>query len=39
MGIEQESTDEERTEPDGLDVYSDALLIIDALERHDVTDL
>jgi len=39
MGIEQESTDEERTEPDGLDVYSDALLLIDALERHDVTDL
>lgn len=36
---EQESTDEERTEPDGLDVYSDALLLIDALERHDVTAL
>jgi len=28
-----------RIEPDGLDVYSDALLLIDALERHDVTDL
>ncbi|WP_256546743.1 hypothetical protein [Halobellus inordinatus] len=39
MGVEQEPTDEERTEPDGLDVYSDALLLIDALERHDVTDL
>ncbi|TMT77993.1 hypothetical protein E2L06_18700 [Haloterrigena sp. H1] len=32
-------TDDDRTEPDGLDVYSDALLLIDALERHDVTDL
>lgn len=39
MGAEQEPTDEERTEPDGLDVYSDTLLLIDALERHDVTDL
>ena len=39
MGVEQESTDDERTEPDGLDVYSDALLLIDALERHDVTTL
>ena len=39
VGAEQESTDEERTEPDGLDVYSDALLLIDALERHDVTTL
>lgn len=38
-GTEQESTDEERTEPDGLDVYSDTLLLIDTLERHDVTDL
>mgnify|MGYP007047124833 FL=1 len=36
---EQEPTDEDRTEPDGLDVYSDALLLIDALERHDVTTL
>jgi len=34
-----EPDDEERTEPEGLDVYSDALLLIDALERHDVTDL
>jgi len=32
-------TDDDRTEPDGLDVYSDGLLLIDALERHDVTDL
>jgi len=39
VGAEQEPTDQERTEPDGLDVYSDALLLIDALERHDVTDL
>lgn len=39
VGVEQESTDEERTEPDGLDVYSDALLLIDALERHNVTAL
>lgn len=29
----------ERVEPDGLDIYSDALLLIDALERHDVSDL
>ena len=34
-----EPDDEERTEPEGLDVYSDALLLVDALERHDVTDL
>ncbi len=39
MGTEQESTDKDRTEPDGLDIYSDALLLIDALERHDVTTL
>ncbi|SDD93017.1 hypothetical protein, partial [Natrinema hispanicum] len=32
-------TDDDRTEPDGLDIYSDGLLLIDALERHDVTDL
>jgi len=36
---EQEPTDEDRTEPDRLDIYSDALLLIDALERHDVTAL
>ncbi|MFC4987147.1 hypothetical protein [Saliphagus infecundisoli] len=29
---------EERTEPD-LDVYADALLLVDALERHDVSTL
>jgi polyhydroxyalkanoate synthesis regulator phasin len=29
----------ERVEPDGIDVYSDALLLIDALERQDVSDL
>lgn len=39
VGAEQEPTSGERTEPDGLDVYSDALLLIDALERHDVTEL
>jgi hypothetical protein len=39
MGVKKESTDDERTEPDELDVYSDALLLIDALERHDVTTL
>ena len=34
------ATDEsERVEPDGVDVYSDALLLVDALERHDVSDL
>jgi hypothetical protein len=31
--------DTDRVEPDSLDVYSDALLLVDALERHDVTDL
>jgi len=39
VGAKEEPTDEDRTEPDGLDVYSDALLLIDALERHDVTAL
>jgi hypothetical protein len=29
----------ERSEPEGLEVYSDALLLIDALERNDVTEL
>jgi hypothetical protein len=33
-----ETDDVEREEPD-LDVYADALLLIDALERHDVTRL
>ncbi len=32
------SATEERTEPD-LDVYADALLLVDALERYDVTTL
>jgi len=36
---EPESENADRTEPDGIDVYSDALLLVDALERHDVTDL
>jgi len=34
-----EAGDTERIEPDGIDVYSDALLLIDALERHEVSDL
>ena len=34
-GDEAETIEEERTEPD-LDVYADALLLIDALERHEV---
>lgn len=34
------ATDEsKRIEPDGLDIYSDALLLVDALERHDVSDI
>lgn len=33
-----EADDEERTEPEGLNVYSDALLLVDSLERHDVAD-
>jgi hypothetical protein len=36
---EAETDGMERVEPDGLDVYSDALLLIDALERHDVATL
>jgi acetolactate synthase small subunit len=39
LDSEPESDTDERTEPEGLDVYSDALLLIDALERHEVTDL
>jgi hypothetical protein len=35
----QETGETERVEPDGVAVYSDALLLIDALERHDVSDL
>lgn len=33
------SGESERVEPDGLDIYSDALLLIDALERHEISDL
>ena len=39
VDTEHEPDDEARIEPGGLDVYSDALLLIDALERHDVTNL
>lgn len=39
VGSEHEPDDEVRTEPDGLDVYSDALLLIDALEHRNVTDI
>jgi len=35
---ESEPTDEDRAEPD-LDVHADALLLVDALERHPMTDL
>jgi hypothetical protein len=34
-----EESNKERSEPEGLEVYSDALLLIDALERNDVTEL
>jgi hypothetical protein len=33
------SGEDARVKPDELDVYSDALLLIDALERHNVSDL
>jgi hypothetical protein len=36
---EAAASENERTEPDGIDVYSDALLLIDALERHEVSDI
>lgn len=36
---EPDTDDDGRIEPDGLDVYSDSLLLIDPLERHDITDL
>jgi len=39
VDTDTESDAEDRTEPEGLDVYSDALLLIDALERHDITQL
>jgi len=38
LGSDSEPTSEDRTEPD-LDIYADALLLVDALERHDVTTL
>lgn len=39
VGSNPDSEPVDRTEPDGLDVYSDALLLVDALERYDVTGL
>jgi len=39
VGDEPATDERERVEPDGIDVYSDALLLVDALERHDVSDL
>lgn len=39
VGSDSDSEPADRTEPDGLDVYSDALLLVDALERYDVTEL
>ncbi len=36
---ELDSSKTERIEPDGIDVYSDALLLIDALERHEMSDI
>jgi hypothetical protein len=39
LSDESASVGGERVEPEGLDVYSDALLLIDALERQEVSDL
>ncbi|SMO35569.1 hypothetical protein [Halorubrum cibi] len=36
--LDNDAEPEERSEPD-LDVYADSLLLVDALERHDVTTL
>ena len=36
--LDTDTESEQRSEPD-LDVYADALLLVDALERHDVTTL
>ena len=36
LDTEEEAETEDRTEPE-LDVYADALLLVDALERHEVT--
>jgi hypothetical protein len=38
LDAEPDTDTDERSEPD-LDVYADALLLVDALERHDVTTL
>jgi hypothetical protein len=38
-GAGVESVGEEPSEPEGMEVYSDARLLIDALEHHDVTAL
>ncbi|UWG50719.1 Uncharacterized protein AArcCO_1412 [Halalkaliarchaeum sp. AArc-CO] len=38
LDAEPDTEPEERSEPD-LDVYADSLLLVDALERHDVTTL
>ncbi|MFB6223421.1 MAG: hypothetical protein ABEH86_07090 [Haloarcula sp.] len=35
---DSDASESERVEPDGIDVYSDALLLIDALERHEMSD-
>lgn len=39
LSDESASAENDRVEPDGVDVYSDALLLIDALERQDISDL
>ena len=39
LGDESASAENDRVEPDGIDVYSDALLLVDALERQEVSDL
>lgn len=36
---EADASEDERIEPDGIDVYSDALLLIDALERYEMSDI
>ncbi len=38
-GDESASAENDRVEPDGIDVYSDALLLIDVLECQEVSDL
>jgi hypothetical protein len=39
LDSEPDPASESRREPEGIDVYADALLLIDALERHDVAAL